>query len=79
MAAGTTAQLIINASRFVPFRSEDMQAAYLFNRLSHRGIRGIAPQNDVGASAGHISGDRHLGFGARLSDNLGFHLVIFGV
>ena len=88
LAARPASQLAVDASRLVPFRSDDMQAAALGDRnllavgiLHGRrlGDRHTGAEFDVGAAAGHVRGDRH---GARLSgerDNLGLALVILRV
>ena len=40
---------------------------------------GVTAEDDVGAAAGHVGGDRHSARPARLGDDLGFPLVMLGV
>ena len=40
---------------------------------------GIAAEDDVGAAAGHVRGDRDGAFAAGLGDDLGLALVVLGV
>ena len=49
------------------------------NGLLTRHVLGVAAEQDVGAAAGHVGGDRDPGPAARLGDDLGFLRVILGV
>ena len=40
---------------------------------------GVAAEDDVGAAAGHVGGDRHAALPAGLGDDLGLALVVLGV
>ncbi len=40
---------------------------------------GVAAQDDVGAAAGHVRGDRHRALAAGLGDDLRLALVVLGV
>ena len=48
-------------------------------RLLARHELGVAAEQDVGAAAGHVGGDRDGRLAARLGDDLGFLRVILGV
>ena len=39
----------------------------------------IAPEHDIGASTGHVGGHRHCARRARLSNHIGFTLVLLGI
>ena len=40
---------------------------------------GIAAEQNVGAAAGHVGGNRHRAFAPGLRDDMGFALVVLGV
>ena len=64
----------------VPFGGRNIEPRGIFilqNGPRHR--FGIAAENDVGAAAGHIGGDRHGAFAARLGDDFCLALVMLGV
>src|SRR5579885_2871829 len=70
LAGAATAQLAVNAPRFVAFGAQDVQAT----QLGHAGA-----EFDVGAATGHVGG---AGDGAALAgtgDDFGLLLVILGV
>ena len=50
----------------------------LFQELARHKIR-VATEQDVRTAAGHVGGDRDRALAARLGDDFGFALVIFGV
>ena len=70
LTARAAAQLIVDAPRLVALRADDVQAAV---------ARDAVAELDVGAAAGHVGGDRHLGVLAGILDDLGFLLVILRV
>ena len=48
-------------------------------RLLARHELGVAAEQDVGAAAGHVGGDRHRALASGLRDDLGFLRVVLGV
>src|SRR5919204_952162 len=70
LAAGTTAELVVDAPALVALGADDVQAA----RFLHAGA-----EHDVGASTGHVGGDGDgLGLSG-LGDDGGLALVLLGV
>ena len=51
---------------------------FLLEKLARHEIR-IAAEQNVGAAAGHVGGDRDRAFASGLGHDLGFALVILGV
>ena len=64
----------------VPFFLGHVEPGGVFVLQQGPGHRlGIAAEDDVGAAAGHVRGDRHGGLAAGLGDDLGLALVVLGV
>ncbi len=67
----------------------DQRVPFLLRHVEPRGVLvlqqgpghrlGIAAEDDVGAAAGHVRGDRHGALAAGLGDDLGLALVMLGV
>ena len=70
LAAGTTAQLVVDAPGLVALGAEDVQTVKVGHALA---------EHDVRAAAGHVGGDGHAAGHAGLGHDLGFLLVVFGV
>ncbi len=51
----------------------------LGQRLLPRHVLGVAAEQDVGAAAGHVGGDRDVALAAGLRDDLGFLRVVLRV
>ena len=74
-----TTQLIVDATRFVSFGTDDKESSALGHFFPLNFSRGVATKLDVDATPCHVGGDSHRSLLARLSDNLPFAFVIFGI
>ena len=70
LAAGATAELVVDAARLVALGADDVQTA---------GLGDAGAEDDVGAAAGHVGGDRHRLRLTGLGDDRRLALVLLGV
>ena len=61
------------------FALGDLFGDAFVQRLLTRHVLGVAAEQDVGAAAGHVGGDRDGAFAAGLRDDLRFLRVVLGV
>ena len=84
---GSSAQLVVNPTRLVPLRPDDVKPARLQNlamvrfplRLGHSLHLGVSTQHDVRPAPRHVRGDRHRARLARLRHYQRLALVLLRV
>ncbi len=71
---------LLRASGFeVRLPVQELGVLAIVPALGERQVLGVAAEQDVGAAAGHVGGDRDRALGAGLRDDLGLALVLLGV
>ncbi len=70
LAARAAAELVVDAARFVAFRTDDAEAAHVGHAFA---------ELDVGAATGHVRRDHHRALLAGQRHDLGFLFVLLGV
>src|SRR3989344_5323380 len=79
LASGAAAELIVNATRFVPLSAKDDETANFFDFFVRLHAPRISTKLDVDAAAGHVGRHRDSTLLTRLRNDLSLALVIFRV